>query len=377
MVLAAVFFGVFFSICLACLLLLLRRPSRRQRGRVPRPRVSILVAARNEEADIGRCLRSLAALNYPAGRLEIIIADDGSTDNTAGVVADFIRDKPQFRLLSVTHRLGSARGKGNALAHLCRAATTDYFLFTDADMTVSPDWVTAMVGAVTPEVGVVTGITTAEGNLFGRLQGLDWLFGLNLIRILADRGLPASAVGNNMLVTRAAYESTGGFESFDFTVSDDLQLFQAVTAKGYGFRNLCEPQALGVSMPQPTVRALLLQRKRWMNGATSLPWYLTGLFGIYGAFYVVLFWPGFLTDQWVAALYLLKIGLQTLFLLITLRQAGHRENLGVLLLYEFYLCIMSLAVLAYTLWPSHIVWKQRRYTWAEAQEAVRVDSVGR
>jgi hypothetical protein len=103
-----------------------------------------------------------------------------------------------------------------------------------------------------------------------------------------------------------------------------------------------------------------------MNGATTLPWYLTGLFGLYGIFYVVLFWPGFLPGQWVAAIYLLKIGLQTLFLFITLRQAGHRENLGVLLLYELYLCVMSLAVLAYTIWPGHIVWKQRRYTWAEA-----------
>ena len=365
MALATVFFGVFFLICLGCLLLLLRRPSRR-RGRLPRPRVSILVAARNEEASIGRCLRSLAALHYPSGRLEIIIADDGSTDRTAAIVADFIRDKPQFRLLSITQRLGSARGKANALAHLCRAATTNYFLFTDADMTVSPNWVTAMLAAATPGVGVVTGITTAEGNLFGRLQGLDWLFGLNLIRLLADRGLPASAVGNNMLVTREAYESTGGFEAFNFNVSDDLQLFQAVTAKGYGFRNLCEPQALGVSVPQPTVRALLQQRKRWMNGATSLPWYLTALFGMYGVFYVVLFWPGLLPGPWVAAIYLLKVGLQTLFLLITLRQAGHRENLGVLLLYEFYLCVMSLAVLAYTVWPGYIVWKQRRYAWAEA-----------
>lgn len=365
MALAAVFFGVFFSICLACLLLLLRRPLRR-RGRVPRPRVSILVAARNEEANIGRCLRSLAALNYPSGRLEIIIADDGSTDNTAAIVTDFIRDKPQFRLLSITHRLGSARGKANALAHLCRAATTNYFLFTDADMRVSPDWVTALLAACTPGVGVVTGITTAEGNLFGRLQGLDWLFGLNISRLLADSGLPATAVGNNMLATRAAYEATGGFESFDFTVSDDLQLFQAVMAQGYGFRNLCEPRALCVSTPQPTVRALLQQRKRWMNGATTLPWYLSSLFGMYGLFYMVLFWPGLLPDAWIAAIYLLKISLQTLFLLITLRQAGHRENIAVLLFYEFYLCVMSLAVLAYTLWPGYIVWKQRRYAWAEA-----------
>ncbi|MDB5233236.1 MAG: hypothetical protein JWR44_229 [Hymenobacter sp.] len=367
MLLAAIFFGVFFGICVALLLLLPRQNNRRLRRRgLGRPRVSILVAARNEEAAIERCLRSLAALNYPAGRLEIIIADDGSTDNTAALVADFIRDKPHFRLLSVVHRLGGARGKANALAHLCRAATADYFLFTDADMALPPDWVTAMVEAAAPGVGVVTGITTAGGSLFGRLQGLDWLFGLNLIRTLADRGLPGSAVGNNMLVTRAAYEATGGFEAFPFSVSDDLQLFQAVVAQGFGFRNLCEPRVLGVSAPQPTLKALLKQRKRWMTGAGALPWYLTSLFALYGVFYVVLFWPGFLPTPWVAGIYLLKVSLQTLFLAITLRQSGHREGLGTLLLYEPYLCLASLAVLLYTLRPGQIEWKQRRYAWAEA-----------
>jgi len=364
---AAVFFGLFFGICIG-LLALLPRPSRRKRlqPRPHRPRVSILVAARNEEASIERCLRSLAALNYPARLLEIIIADDKSTDNTAAVVEAFIQGKPQFRLLRVRSNLGTTRGKCNALAHLCRAATADYFLFTDADMALPPDWVTGMLAAVEPGVGVVTGMTTASGGLFGRLQGLDWLFGLNLIRIMADRGLPASSIGNNMLVTREAYESIGGYETLAFSVSDDLQLFRHVVAKGWGFRHVCEPRTLGVSLPQPDLNALLKQRKRWMTGMDRLPWYLSGLFSMYGVFYAVLFWPGFLPLEVVGSLYALKLLLQTAFLYITLRQTGHRDSLGVLLLYEPYLCIMSLTVLLYTAWPGHIVWKQRRYTWAEA-----------
>ncbi|MFC7666406.1 glycosyltransferase [Hymenobacter humi] len=190
---AALFFALFFSVCVAILVW----PRRKFRGRGPlrkgRPRVSILVAARNEEATIERCLRALAAQRYPAGRLEILIADDGSTDNTAAVVRAFIADKPQFRLLSVQHRLGTTKGKSNALAHLCRAATTDFFLFTDADMAVGPDWVTGMLAAATPDVGVVTGITTARGNLFGRLQGLDWLLVSTSFACWPTRACPAPA----------------------------------------------------------------------------------------------------------------------------------------------------------------------------------------
>lgn len=275
MLFVLVFFGAFFGLCgLVLLGALWPRPALPALGH--RLRVSILVAARNEEASIVRCLRTLAALDYPAELLEILIADDHSTDNTAAVVRRFIADKPQFRLLPVRHRLGTARGKSNALAHLCRAATADYLLFTDADMALAPGWVRAMLAAAPAGVGVVTGITTAGGSLFGRWQGLDWLFGLNLIRLLTDRGLPITAVGNNMLVTRAAYESIGGYEALAFSITEDLQLFTQLVAQGWGYRNLIGPQVLGVSVAQPTVRHLLHQRKRWMRGAGRLPWQLGG-----------------------------------------------------------------------------------------------------
>lgn len=323
------------------------------------------MAARNEAATIERCLTALAQLRYPAGQLEILIGDDASTDDTAGVVRRFIANKPQFRLLRVGHRLGAARGKSNVLAHLCRAATTEYFFITDADMAVPPDWVSTMLAAARPGVGIVTGTTTAGGGLFGRLQGLDWLFGLSLIRLLADHGVPVTAVGNNMLVTRAAYASSGGYEALAFSVSEDLQLFGQVVGRGWHFRNLVDPRTLAVSLPQPTLPHLLRQPKRWMSGAGRLPWQLGALFGAYGTFYTVLGWPGLLPPGTIGALYAAKLLCQTMFLAVTLRQASHREHLGVLLLYDGYLLLMSLAVLAYTAWPGTIEWKARRYRWAE------------
>ncbi|WP_054414585.1 glycosyltransferase [Hymenobacter sp. DG25A] len=364
MLVATVFFSVFFGLYAVVLLLLLGPRPRLARHKAT-PRVSILIAARNEAATIERCLRALARLNYPREQLEILIGDDASTDDTREIVRRFIADKPWFRLLPIRHRLGTARGKSNVLAHLCRAATTEYFLITDADMALAPDWVHTMLAAAPHGVGVVTGITTAGGNLFGRLQGLDWLFGLNLIRLLTDLGLPVTAVGNNMLVTRAAYESIGGYETLAFSITEDLQLFGQIVAQGWGYRNIITPSALGVSVPQPTLRHLLHQRKRWMKGAVRLPWQLVVLFSSYGVFYTALGWPGLFPLGTAGMLYAGKVLFQTLFLAITLRQAGHRESLGVLLLYDGYLLLMSLAVLAYTAWPGGIWWKERRYRWAE------------
>ncbi|OUJ76354.1 hypothetical protein BXP70_02420 [Hymenobacter crusticola] len=341
------------------------RARRAPRSLDARPRVSILIAARNEAATIERCLTSLLELNYPAEQLEILIGDDASTDDTAAVVSRFIADKPQFRLMLIRHRLGTAQGKSNVLAHLSRAATADYFLITDADMALPPNWVQTMLAAAPEGVGVVTGVTTADGGLFGRLQGLDWLFGLSIIRLLTDLGWPITAVGNNMLVTRAAYESIGGYEALAFSITEDLQLFDHIVSQDWGFRNLVDGQVLGVSVPQPTVQCLLHQRKRWMKGTSRLPWQLSGLFGLYGAFYMVLFWPGMLPPLYVVGLFAAKLLMQTLFLLITLRQVDRRESLHVLLFYEFYLTVMSVAVIGYTLLPVSIQWKERRYRWAE------------
>jgi cellulose synthase/poly-beta-1,6-N-acetylglucosamine synthase-like glycosyltransferase len=364
MAVATILVGVFFGLY-GLILLRVAGPRPALRPLAHYPRVSILVAARNEAHAIERCLRALATLTYPNEQLEILIGDDDSTDETAAVVRRFIRDKPQFRLLSIRTQLGTARGKSNALAHLCRAATADYFLFTDADMALHPDWVQTMLASAPAGVGVVTGMTTANGNLFGRLQGLDWLFGLNLIRLITDCGLPVTAVGNNMLLTRKAYTSIGGYEALAFTVTEDVQIFSRVVAQGWGYRNLIAPQVLGISVPQPTLRQLLRQRKRWMRGAARLPWQLGALFSSYGAFYTLVGWPGLFTPAAVGALLGAKVLCQMLFLRITLRQAGHREHMGVLLLYEPYLLVMSLTVLAYTVWPSGIEWKERRYRWAE------------
>ncbi|WP_078010750.1 glycosyltransferase [Hymenobacter sp. CRA2] len=362
------FFAGFFAICLFMLWRLLVR-QRPPRAAVARPRVSILLPARNEAHHIERCLQRLAALNYPADKLEILIGDDHSTDDTAAVVQRFIEDKPQFRLVRIGAPVGLAKGKSNAIAHLCRQATADYFLLTDADMALSPDWVQYMLGAADIDgegrVGVVTGATTAEGGLFGRLQGLDWLFGLSVIRLLSDAGLPVTAVGNNMLVTRAAYDSIGGYEALAFQITEDLQLFRCIVDAGWDYRNLWHRHVLGVSAPQPTVQCLLEQRKRWMRGTGRLPWYLSGLFGLYGVFYAVLFFPPLVSWPFTPLVFLLKVALQTLFLHLSLRQVGRREPLWVLLVYEYYLALMSVLVLVYTLLPGHIRWKERRYVWAE------------
>ncbi|WP_055562446.1 glycosyltransferase [Hymenobacter sp. AT01-02] len=217
----------------------------------PLPRVSILIAARNEATAIARCLRAIRALQYPPELVEVLLGDDGSTDNTAAVAqAAMAGYGGSFRVVPITVVLGGAQGKANVLAHLARAATTAYFFITDADIAVPATWLQGLLAHAQPGVGIVTGLTLVRGpRLFHRLQGLDWLLALGLVQIVTDLGRPVTAMGNNMLVTRAAYQATGGYEALPFSVTEDFELFKAVLLRGYSSRNLFRPEILAESEP--------------------------------------------------------------------------------------------------------------------------------
>ncbi|RYY19943.1 MAG: glycosyltransferase, partial [Cytophagaceae bacterium] len=141
----------------------------------PLPRVSILIAARNEEAALPRCLASVRALQYPAHLLEVLVGDDASTDRTRAVAEAAMQGfAGSFQVVTITETLGQARGKANVLAHLTHRATTDYFLLTDADIALPATWVSALLAHAAPRVGTVTGLTVVQGtSLMAHLQGID------------------------------------------------------------------------------------------------------------------------------------------------------------------------------------------------------------
>jgi glycosyltransferase involved in cell wall biosynthesis len=177
MIFSVVYLGVFFGIFTVLLFFLFKENWQKTvafpEEKVP---VSILIAARNEEQNILHCLQAITRLNYPEEKLEVLIGDDHSTDQTYQMVAEFIQDKPNFRLIKIGENLGQAKGKANVLAYLTKEANSNYFFITDADIEVPENWVSAMLARLTPQTGIVTGITTTKGNnFFSRMQGLDWL----------------------------------------------------------------------------------------------------------------------------------------------------------------------------------------------------------
>lgn len=363
MIASIAYFILYFLLFLALLWLLLFNRRRYTPHLEFQPRISILIAARNEEHNILRCLQAVDKLHYPKEKIEVLIGDDASTDATRAVVEVYIKDRPNYTCIPIAHTLGKAQGKANVLAQLAKLASTDYFFYTDADIAVPPQWVQAMLAEMKEEVGVVTGITTTVGSgIFDRLQTLDWLYALGLMQVVSELGLPVTAMGNNMLLRRQAYEQVGGFESIGFSITEDIAIFNKVLAQGWGFRNIYDQHVLALSTPAGSFSGFLHQRLRWMRGSMHLPFYMAAIFILHGAYYPVLL-PFFMYTSVGTALviFVAKLLLQSLFAAVCLHRLGRSAPWWLFILFELYLVVSSVILIVFFFLPMKVVWKGRRY----------------
>ena len=238
-----------------------------------RPRVSIIIAARNEEENIRPCLESITKLTYPKPLLEVIVIDDRSTDGTHSIVSEFVAKHSYVKMLVADQEQGHLRGKTNAITKGIEASGGEVLLFTDADCTVPQHWVEEVVKYYdNPDVGIVAGFTSLRSRgWFESMQALDWfsLFSVAAAAIRMKR--PVTAIGNNLSVRRVAYDAVGGYRKIPFNVTEDYALFHAVTSQ-----TLFKPKfpldetTLVESNPCRTSGELYRQKKRWFTGGRSM-----------------------------------------------------------------------------------------------------------
>lgn len=327
------------------------------------PKVAVLVPARNEEEQIGPCLESLLALDYPTDKIEIWVGDDGSEDRTAEIIKGYSDRFPRIHYYLVNGNLGSARAKGNVLAQLVAETKAEYLFVTDADITVAKNWIRNLLIWLCEEtVGMVSGTTLVDGQAsLAKWQGLEWTLGNGYLIGLDRLGIKSTAVGNNMAFTRTAYQATGGYENMPFSVTEDFQLFRAIRRKGFETVNLMDRGSLNHSSAQDKLGKLLHQRKRWMLGAQQLPWYWILIFGLQAAFYPALFVLFFVNWNLALQVWFVKYLLQTLFLFRIQIRLGHPIKFFILLSYEAYSILMHLLMILFYLLPIKMDWKGRKY----------------
>jgi chlorobactene glucosyltransferase len=213
------------------------------------PRVDVVLAARNEESDIGPALDGL--LGQRGVRLEIVVVDGGSTDGTREAVR---ARGPKVRLIEEPPLPPGWVGKNWACDVGFRATTADYILFTDADLRYQPDAVAATLAwAETERADLATLAPRVEVRTFWEKVVLPFYVQMVLTyfrtpRVNHDGSRAAMANGQFTLVRRDAYLQVGGHAAVRSFVLEDVALARRFRAAGKRLRVAWAPELLETRM---------------------------------------------------------------------------------------------------------------------------------
>jgi mycofactocin system glycosyltransferase len=192
------------------------------------PRVSVIVPTRDRTADLDECLGTLAGLDYPRGRLEVIVVDDGSVDPAA--VAEVVARRGGRLLVNESNR-GPSYSRNRAV----REATGEIVAFIDSDCVAERSWLWDLVPYFSWEqVGAVGGRTLNYYTKTGldRYEEVASPLDMGKHLLIEGEGTSTFYVPTcNLLVRRSLYQKLGGLRE-DLRVGEDVDLCWRLRARG-------------------------------------------------------------------------------------------------------------------------------------------------
>jgi biofilm PGA synthesis N-glycosyltransferase PgaC len=229
------------------------------------PPVTVIVAAWNEEGAIGPTVNAIARQDY-AGPVEVVLADNNSTDRTAELAEEAARRHG----LSYRRVFEPAPGKHHALNTALETVTTPLVVTVDADTLLHASALTFLIGRVTSRpqdqhvcacAGALV-VDNAADNLLSRMQGWDYRLGINGVKRM-------QAAYNSALVAQGAFSAywtddvraVGGWPD---AIGEDIVLtWTLMDSRGVV---QYEPCALGFTAAPVELRHFMRQRSRWARG---------------------------------------------------------------------------------------------------------------
>lgn len=233
------------------------------------PRLSVIIAAHNEEAVIRDKLENTLAFDYPLENLEIVVASDGSTDRTDEIVKEFA---PAARLV----RLPGQSGKQVALNHAVEVSTGEVLLFTDASVFLNPqagravvrNFADPQVGAVSSVISIYESVAAArDASVEGTgpdAEGAYLNLDLAVRRFEANVGSAVGCCGSCYAVRREC------FVPFDPGACNDF--VSALDAAGVGYRVVMDEEVVGRMAPAKSTGNEFRRKVRTIAGGLDTLW---------------------------------------------------------------------------------------------------------
>jgi chlorobactene glucosyltransferase len=200
------------------------------------PAVCVVIPARNEAKEIGRCLDGVLAQDYP--NLSVLVVDDRSEDDTAAIVNRYAQRDGRLRLEGVTSLPPGWLGKSHALWQGTRTVTADWILFLDADCHLEPHAVRSVIAeALRRKVELLSLWPRQAAGSFWEHMLIPLCAGSLAIwfrpdQVNRDGGESAFANGAFLLLNRSAYERIGGHRQVRTALIEDIPLAELAKREG-------------------------------------------------------------------------------------------------------------------------------------------------
>ena len=257
------FIGIYLNVWF--LLLTFENKSKLHEKKRPKrlPNISILIPAYNEAKTIGKTLKSVLRLDYPKDKLDVIVIDNGSTDGTAEIVKNAMKDFKKFGKKLKLIRLkkpGKARALNTGLAH----AKGDLIGILDADTIVTKSCLKNMVGFFDDKkIGAVTNRVRVDSpkGILGVMQNIEYVFSAFSKKLLSFINALYVTPGTLSLIKRDVIK---GIKFSEDTLTEDMDVALCILKRKLKIVN-CLNAIAYTAIPR-TLGELTKQRVRWYRG---------------------------------------------------------------------------------------------------------------
>lgn len=229
-------------------------------------KLSLVIAAKNEEKNIPQLITSLKELKYPEENLEVIFVDDNSTDNTFSLIESKIKDTHNWHLIKADNK--KFEGKKGALDLGIKNSSGNLIVITDADCKPELNWLKVIASKLDSGFDFIFGVAPIQSGryLVQKLSAFENLRNTFLTISAVGLDIPYSAAARNFTFRKKSFERLGGYSNTTETISgdDDLLLREAVKNRML-IGTIMDPESFVYSAAPETWDEYHKQKKRHLS----------------------------------------------------------------------------------------------------------------